>query len=164
VSGLPEWVHWMGLCIFIQNPVLVLINGKVPLLVVGTTFLVNMGSSSNFMFTNFSVIPGSSSENGSTEDYSSFSSSYYTSSSNELTEFLVNSNAMFRKMVTTNYYYYYHSHHDDTGIQEPAKKKQNRKKKGVVIYTDEDRIRRVLSPTMSLWYNLYVEQSHLESN
>jgi hypothetical protein len=71
------------------------------------------------MFTNLSLIPDSSSDHGYAEDYSCSASSSDTSI-DELTEFLVNSNAIFTETVTN----YYYLSDDDTGIQEPAAKKK----------------------------------------
>jgi len=109
------------------------------------------------MFTNLNLIPDSSSENGSPENNSIASNS--DTSTDELTEFLVDSNAKFTEIVTN---YYYYSSDDDDDIQEQVKKRQSRKEKGVVFYTDEDGIRRVLPSTMSLWYNSYVRHPHLD--
>ena len=48
---------------------------------------------------------------------------------------------------------------NDDGLEGPPQKKR-RLPKGVVWYTDEEGVRRVLPPTMSLWYNLYVESAN----
>lgn len=53
---------------------------------------------------------------------------------------------------------------EETEQDAPQRKKRKKRKgeKGVIHYTDEEGVRRVLPPTMSLWYNLYIEHPSLD--
>ena len=43
------------------------------------------------------------------------------------------------------------------------KEKKTRSPKGVMYYTDEEGVRQILPPTMSCWYNYYIEHPDLDN-